>query len=302
MTCNSAFAWKNWCALTQDFTMVTGSFEDDAPVENLGTPQTGQLAISTGGTVAFRCRTGTTTPSGRPVGIVGLMNHNIYAIPQPNPGNLLVFLIQTESTNYEIQVNTFGLQRYGDFQHHLFVFLPDLAQQNLISVGVRVNASVICGRYDEDSGLFVDEPFSAGGIWASPLWRPERGIRFGSITQGVTENRRGSYSIGGQYYPQIMARRRTLSGTINLVDDLETQASANPTLQEMAAWSATSRPVVCIPDVTSRMTIATQALYGYFDEPLSWSHVTNGERFDEVTADMVANRFYSGGFGITEAL
>jgi len=229
--------------------------------------------------------------------MIALLNHNIVGPLTPS-----TFMIEVFSVDGGYQPAAFPtpeLFRVGDgqFQSHMFWMVPTVgspgfSREEVVSFTVAVGA--ICGKIDPITGEYTPEPFKCGGIWAGPIWRPDRGMRFGSFTSGITEARRGATSIGGQYYPLPQARRRRLSGDFTLTAESETfrLPESGFGLQQMAAWCGTSRPVICIPDITDPDLIYTQGIYGYFDSDLSWSH------FDTSAKE----RQYRGSFSITEAL
>jgi hypothetical protein len=308
---NTVFAWRNWCVEHGSLTATIGSFESQAPLNNLLSPQLGQKAISTSYAtqVQIRCDWGgsSSPPLGLPLGMIAILAHNMAAIPISSvPPNVFyqIGIQLTDSSGATYSINAVNrkdvvVRVAGDFQSHFIWFPPAAAGQvvdlsKISAIRITLPAGAYYGKLDPYTGDLEVETFSAGGIWAGPVWRPDRGIRFGSFTSGITEARRGATSLGGQYYPLPQARRRRLSGDFTLTAESETfrLPESGFGLQQMAAWCATSRPVICIPDISDPDLIYTQGIYGYFDNDTSWSH------FDTSSKE----RQYRGSFSITEAL
>lgn len=299
---NTVFAWRNWCTEVGTLSVVAGSFQSQAPASNMLTPQPGALAIASSQSAAFGVQFagGMDSPAiGRPVHVIALLNHNI--VEMPTAGSFAIDVFGVDGNYQPAGFPKPELFKVGDgqFQANLFWTVPETApggfnRDRVTGFGVSIGANLLCGRIDPITGEYTPEPFKCGGIWAGPVWRPDRGIRFGSFTSGITEARRGATSIGGQYYPLPQARRRRLSGDFTLTAESETfrLPESGFGLQQMAAWCGTSRPVICIPDITDPDLIYTQGIYGYFDSDLSWSH------FDTSAKE----RQYRGSFSITEAL
>lgn len=299
---NTVFAWRNWCSEVGQISVTTGSVYPETPISNLLTPQTMRLAISQGSVLGYTVQFAghdDSPPVGYPVDIIALLNHNI--VGPLSPGNFEIALWDAHGQVYQPAAfpapELFRVSD-GQFQSHLFWMVPRgnpfIAFDWDRVVSIAVGSSAPTGKINPITGEFTAEPFAHGGIWAGPVWRPDRGIRFGSFTSGITEARRGASSLGGQYYPLPQARRRRLSGDFTLTAESETfrLPESGFGLQQMAAWCATSRPVICIPDVSDPELVYTQGIYGYFDNDISWSH------FDTSAKE----RQYRGSFSITEAL
>lgn len=294
---NTVFAWRNWCSEVGQISLVYGSVYPETPLSNLLTPQTMRLAIAQGNILGYMVQFAghdDSPPVGYPVDIIALLNHNI--VGPIDHGNFQITLLDAHGQSYIFQEPELFKLSDGQFQSHLFWMVPrdDPGFDWDRVVHFVVSTSAPTGKINPITGEFTAEPFAHGGIWAGPVWRPDRGIRFGSFTFGITEARRGATSIGGQYYPLPQPRRRRLSGDFTLTAESETFSlpESGFGLQQMAAWCATSRPVICIPDITDPELVYTQGIYGYFDNDISWSH------FDTSAKE----RQYRGSFSITEAL
>ena len=265
------------------------------------TPQTEQVAIASSSIwgIQVEFAGGNDSPQiARPVHVVALLNHNIV-----DPSGLTIDIMCPDGGGYApAGFPKPELFKTGDgqFQSHLFWITPDdipaagYFRDRVVRILVGGPGLLGCGKIDPITGEYTPDPVNCGGIWAGPVWRPDRGIRFGSFTSGITEARRGATSLGGQYYPLPQARRRRLSGDFTLTAESETfrLPESGFGLQQMAAWCSTSRPVICIPEISDPSLIYTQGIYGYFDSDSSWSH------FDTSAKE----RQYRGSFSITEAL
>jgi len=301
---NTVFAWRNWCTEVGTLSVVTGSFESEAPASNMLTPQTGRVAIAEPGAAAFTVTFagGLDSPEvGRPVHMIALLNHNI--VDMPTAGSFDIGISSVGGGGYApagFPRPELFMVSDGQFQSHLFWITPDsnpvtgYDRDEVTQIAVGIGANLLCGRVDPITGEVTPEPFRCGGIWAGPIWQPDRGLRHASFTSGIVEARRGATSIGGQYYPLPQARRRRVSADLTLTSETETfrLSGDGPGLQQMAAWCGTSRPLIVIPDVSDPELIYTQGVYGYLDGDISWSH------FDTSAKE----RQYRGSFSITEAL
>ena len=297
---NSAFAYRNWLGMSgATISAGSGQFEDGAPIENALTPQLGQVAIATAPNINISISADVdSSPSEyRKASVIALLNHNIATSFAPEPVVYATITVRTISGNIPIEIRPGMLGPPGPFQRHLFLFLDDFAEMDIYGIDIDVPDTTVCGRRSAESGLLVSGPFEIGGVWMSRMFRPRRGLSFGSVQQGVIEIPRGARSIGGQNYTLPMPKQRTLAGSITLTPDSETQAYiVDPTLQDMAAWCGTSRQVIAMTDITSTVLLQAQSVVGYFDNPLSWNHQTNTRENGNSAHE------YSGSFSVTEAL
>lgn len=301
---NTVIAWRNWCAEVGTLSVVSGSFEPEAPASNMLTPQTGVRAIAQAGAAGIGVQFAggqDSPPIGRPVHMIALLNHNI--IDMPTAGSFTIDIACAGGGGYApagFPRPELFMVSDGQFQSHMLWITPEnnpitgYDRDEVIGFGVGIGANLVCGKVDPITGEVTPEPFTCGGIWAGPVWQPDRGLRHASFTSGIVEARRGATSIGGQYYPLPQARRRRLSADFTLTAESETfrLPESGLGLQQMAAWCGTSRPVICIPDITDPALIYTQGVYGYFDSDSSWSHFDTSGR----------ERQYRGSLAITEAL
>lgn len=298
----SFFSWRDWCE-SGSISVVSGSFESDAPASNLLNETPGILAIADApGQIIHLSSTflghGDDSPWGGPVGLVCLINHNIVDVTDDGDIRFVLYDKDNGSAIYDISSGIIINQR-GTFQSHLLFPVPsndeiDLTQVNRIDLTIQ--ASVLTGSVDQYTGQITEAPFRAGCFRAGPIWRPERGLRFASPQFGITEVRRGVTSIGGQYYPQPQVRQRTLQSEFTLMTEPEVFSAQNPGLQQMAAWCGTSRPLVVVPDDIDNDLVLAQGVYGYLQNDMSWSH------FDSTGKPGGKVREYRSSFSIKEAL
>jgi hypothetical protein len=277
---STVIAWRNWCFERGAVTPAFGSFETGAPLSNVLTPRTSELAISVsppapaGFTVDF---IGNDKPfPGRPVRLVSVLNHNILSLAFSSD----IFLqLGDEDGNFYTSPGlpaTATLVQASDFQAHLHWLLPDslpfidIDRITQVSFGVGVGA--VCGRRDTFTGEITEAPFQCGGIWAGPIWRPEFGARFDAFQQGIAENARGARSIGGQFYPNPEPRFRRGSLEFTLLPEPEVYSVnvSQPSLQQLAGWCARSRPLIVLPTDSNADLAYAQGLYGHLDNDPSW--------------------------------
>lgn len=303
---NAILSWRNWCAEYGTATEVSGSFETNAPLSNLLTPRTGELAIATTAGVPHRFNvtwsSGSPETAGRPVGIVALLNHNIVELT----GGGAVVLEMYDADGHIYQNNTLPLTNANSgFQSHLFIITDDYVApfdiNRVVTIEILVDDTAICGTKDPYTGVITPAPFQAGGLWAGPAWRPDNGVRFDGWGQGITEQRRMVRSIGGQVYASPEARARRMSMEFSLLHEREVYSADlvnQPSLQQMAAWCGVSRPLIALPIITDAELIYMQGIYGYLDGDSSWA--LRDAAYDPVADEK--GRSYSAALTVTEAL
>jgi hypothetical protein len=277
-----------------------GTFETDAPEENMLDTRTSKVAIlaSSGafGAIEFGC----SWSDARPVRMVALLNVNIveYGL------NTISVLVKDDTP----ATDSFYLPVYpvpiGDFQSHLFFELPDsvlVDMDRITEIMIFMNDSdVVFGSKDPYTGDVTAAQFQCGGIWAGPIWQPTNGIKFAAIQQGITENARGVYSIGGQFYPHPQPRQRISSFEFGglLEDEIYSTDVDYPSLQQLASWCARSRPLIALPQNDDAELIYTMGCYGYLTQDPTWVHqdgFLTGEYSDR-------KRMYAAGLQMREAL
>jgi hypothetical protein len=302
---NAVLAWRNWCAEVGSIESTLGDFEADAPLTNLLTPRTSELAIATTvGQRNFRIRFDgwDDSPSvGRPLGIFALLNTNIVGSVG---GSFNVIITDADGTVGAL--NTFdAVVVTGAFQSHIFIavdtdFFPNIDYDRIIEIIVSVQPGLETGTLDPYTGILTPEPFQAGAVWAGPIWRPTNGIKFGAFGQGITENLRGATSIGGQFYPAPQPRQRTSGFDFTLLSEPEVYSvdPDQPSLQQLGSWCARSRPLIVIPADDNDELVYAQGMYGYLTADPQWQQTEAAQTADVATK----GRVYSGGLQMREAL
>lgn len=298
---NAVLAWRNWCAEGGTISATSSAYAPDAPLTNLLTPRTSELAIQVAGVpplYGFNVRFdgyGDSPPVTRPVQIVALLNHNIVEIVDNDD---FYFTVYSTVGTVDIGAGQMIFTTGSDFQSHVFLILP--AELQVDRVDVRFNSSVVFGQKDPYTGEITSEQFQAGGIWAGPIWRPTHGIKFGAFGQGVTENLRGATSIGGQFYPNPQPRQRTSGFDFTLLSEPEVYSvdPDQPSLQQLGSWCARSRPLIVIPADDNDELVYAQGMYGYLTADPQWQQTEAAQTADVATK----GRVYSGGLQMREAL
>lgn len=271
----SEISWRNWCFEYG----VVGEMENMAtvpPQSNLITPRTSELVMSDDIATAA-CGIEVYWTGGRQVNVVALLNHNMIGL------NTVPIVKIYDVDNNELIASTYvGVNSSNlDVQRHMFCYFTDNEDFN----PNRVNRVVVLfprridfvryGEYDEWSDTYTAGELTLGGLWAGPTWRPTNGIRLSGWGQGVTEQKRGAVSIGGQEYRSPEARRRRMPVTFPLLleDEVYGMDVRPPTIQRVLQWVGTSRPLIIIPDTDDPDAPFLQAIYGYLDQDPSWSKV-----------------------------
>jgi hypothetical protein len=307
---STVLAWRNWCTEFGTIATVVGSFEAGAPVTNMLTPRTGELAIATAPNIAVGFDVdwgGSDSPLvGRPVDIIALLNHNILELPTAGAFN--IDILDADGGGYSpagFPTPALFVASDGTFQSHLFWILPEgtlgsLDRTKVVKITVGIGSGAICGTRDAYTGVVTEAPFQAGGIWAGPIWTPEYGTKFESFSQSVSEIARGARSIGGQFYPNPEPRFRKGQIEFALLSEPEVYSTdvSQPSLQQLAAWCARSRPLIVIPVQGDADLIYTQGIYGYLEGDPTW---TLRDSAHTRTAAQ-KGRVYTGGLSIAEAL
>lgn len=309
---NAVLSWRNWIfeSTTQAVNLL-GSFEGEAPMDALQTPQLGDLAISTDvltnqWTYIFDAGV---SDSYRPVHVVGILNTNIVQLEESSSGAVFPTGLGLQLTDHLGNVDIIDVPALvvpsaaNDFQSHLFYFVPtsglngDRDKCRILTLYVNQTEGCLCGTIDPWTGECTQEPFQAGAIWAGPIWRPPNGVRFRSLVQSVIEERRGPASLGRQRYPSVEAKQR--SEQLELLLPESAAVGLDPavgSVQQLASWCGVSRPLLCIPTDTSADLIYASGLYGYLDEPVAWTHV------DQSNADGSLKRYHAATLQVTEGL
>ena len=303
---NSLLSWRNWVFETGDLVAPPWyPFLDSAQLSNLRTPQ--QLKV------AKRSETGETVIQyefevnvGRPVGVIALLNHNIV-----DPGDTNNIQIEvTDASGEFITANMTDIvfnSGYGSqILPSLYLFPQDVlggfSSEIVNRIVITISSGVTCGTIDPYTDDITPEPFQAGVLWAGPAWRPVNGIKFAALQQGITENARGVYSIGGQFYPQPQPRQRLSSFEFGglLEDEVYSTWVNYPSLQQMASWCARSRPLIVIPQNDDDELVYAMGVYGYLTQDPTWTHQ---DGFMTSTKEGSNNkRMYQAGLQMREAL
>lgn len=304
---NAVLSWRNWVFEVAETGVGTGSFETEAPVSALATPQLGDLAIAASSAVNWYHDFGQGVGSFRPVHVVALLNTNIVTIGEVSSagsGGLSLDFTDDDGNTGDITVPSIVVpSAANDFQSHLIYFVPESGltfnrdEVRRLTIAVDTDSGLICGSIDPYTGDITEEAFSCGGIWAGPVWRPPYGVRFRSLVQSVIEERRGPTSLGRQRYPSVEAKQR--SEQLELLLPESAAVGLDPavgSVQQLASWCGVSRPLLCIPTDTSADLIYASGLYGYLDEPVAWTHV------DQSNADGSLKRYHAATLQVTEAL
>lgn len=298
-TINSALAWRNWLFDSDSsVTPDSGTWETEAPLSSLQTPQLGDVAIAVGlGTNEFNFNLGGT--QFRPVHVIGILNTNVIEIAEDSSSSEFGIVIELTDSSANTDTITIPPQvlpsATNDFQTHLFWFVPatglavDRERITVLRITVNRSGGLICGTRDPYSGaLSTSDPFQAGAIWAGPLWIPPRGIKLRSPVGSVLEERRGVTSIGRQRYPSVEPRVRSLRFEMNLPEssvysiDIE-----QPSAQQMAAWCGLSRPLLLFPQRQDADLLYLTGFYGYLDEPVAWSTIDKGTEREYIASVQV---------------
>jgi hypothetical protein len=308
---NTILSWRNWCFELGTVTALSGTFEADAPLANLLTPQPGEMAISTTNAtqIQIRCDWGESSspPLGLPLGMIAILAHNMAAIPiSAVPPNVFyqIGIQLTDANGATYTVNNINradtlIQTSTDFQSNLYWLPPKAAGgavdlSKITAIRITLPAGNYYGKLDPYTGILAQETFRAGCLWAGPIWRPDHTFRTATFRHGVIETPRGGESIGKQKYPLPQPRQRTMSAEFAKLSSAESfrLATTGPGLQQMAAWCARSRPLICIPDASSAEKAYTQGIYGYLDSaPMIDHHEVEG-----------TDSIYTSSISMTEAL
>ena len=313
---SAILAYKNFCFEPRaDAAELTGTFAAANPLSNLLTSRLGELAIaSTAGAVnTFEVTLIEGSPTtGVPVRVVAILNHNIISFPPnfPNPFNVSVTDVAGRSYGPDMTAaDILNIGHDGSFQNHLILILPEAPYPNIpdpgnlpvnmseiYKVNVGIGADVVCGIRDPYTGEETIQPFSAGGIWAGPIFQPENGIAVNIFSQGVIDPSRVARSVGGQVWSSPEERVR--KGSIGFAGLFEREVYAlapTQSLQQLAAHCGTSRPILVIPVSSDTELMYFQAIYGYADSVPKWSTT------DKVIDAGALVRLYTGTLDLTEA-
>lgn len=301
-------SWRNWCSEAGTASAAFGTFEANAPVTNILTPRPAERAIATAiGVAGVSIDVGTdkdSPPIARPVQLVAIIGHNLLSLGHQSDLFLQIRTLTGDFTSPGLPSTAFiggdGLGFTRVFYWLVPASLPfgvDPAQTIGISFGVGVTA--VTGTRDPITGEVTPEPLSIGTVWAGPIWRPTHGFRFDAFAQGVSEIARGARSIGGQFYPNPEPRYREASIEFPLLPEREvysTDPVAQPSLQQLAAWCAMSRPLIAVPTDSDPELVYAQGIYGYLRQTATWN------LRDAAHDGSTKVRSYTGALSITEAL
>lgn len=285
-------AWRNW--VTEFGSLGTWTnMATTPPQSNILTPRTGELVMSAN-IASADCTMEIIFDGQRRVDVVVLINHNM--VSTDNATTPVVEIRDFSGTwlaaSSYVGVNS---SNFG-FQKLMFCYFSPGGLFDASAIGrVRVTfprafGIPSYGSPEEFTGSFVPTEMALGGIWAGPAWRPTNSARQSGFTQGITEQKRGATSIGGQAYLSAEARRRRMQITFPLLldDEVYRLDAFPPSMQRVLAWAGTSRPIIITPDVETADAQFLQAIYGYIDSDPAWSTVPGAG--------------YSASFSITEAL
>lgn len=301
---HALLSWRNWCGEIGTLEEVFGAWEPQAPMTNMQKPQTSIKAIRTDldPVMQIDCP----WSGGRPVGCVGLVNHNIISIPNAND---ITFVLRDTSMNVALIHPPTQIIPSAEFQSHLIfpvtqAMAPGVNLTSIDFCSVLLEGDIVTGIMDPYTGTVTAEPLSIGVLWAGPKWEPRNGLRFDAFGQGTIEVPRRVESIGGQVYAMPQQRRRTLAAEFTLLgeDEVYTKRALRkttlPTLQQLSAWCVVSRPLIVLPIAADDELAYAQGIYGYLDQPMSWALVTRSN----TGADVGPERQYRAQLQMTEAL
>lgn len=285
MSKSSLLAWYNWTADYGTMSVMSSNgiaFEAEAPISNLKTRQPGQVAIAAGyGNVNFAVEYDT----GRPVGVVALLNTNIVT---DIGGALMQVTLFDSNGNYgKINAPAVKLNGTGDLMTNLIWLVEDIFETDgidttdVVRVEVWIDEDVETGSRDPWTNTVAAAPFRGGTLLTGPVWRPEFGIKMAGHLPGVVDKSPVLRSIGGSTWAAPLTRARQITVDLPSVDESEVEAQPpNMGLRQMGKYCGISRPLLIMPSTTDKQYMHDQSIYGNLTSDLSWSLIerVEGER------------------------